>query len=94
MELYTEAYAREFARDREAAVAPYVEAASQARALGLLVNAGHDLDLNNLPYLVERIPWLSEVSIGHALIADALYMGLEHTVKQYLAAANRAAPSA
>ena len=94
VELYTEAYAREFARDREAAVAPYVEAASQARALGLLVNAGHDLDLNNLPYLVERIPWLSEVSIGHALIADALYMGLEHTVKQYLAAANRAAPSA
>lgn len=94
VELYTEAYAREFARDREAAVAPYVEAASQARALGLLVNAGHDLDLNNLPYLVECIPWISEVSIGHALIADALYMGLEHTVKQYLAAANRAAPSA
>ena len=83
VELYTEAYAREYAADREAAIAPYVVAAEAAKECGLGLNAGHDLSLENLKYFAERIPWCDEVSIGHALISDALYMGLENTVQLY-----------
>lgn len=83
VELYTEAYAAGYKADREAAIAPYVEAAEAARRVGLGLNAGHDLSLENLAYFVERIPWCDEVSIGHALIADALYLGLENTVQLY-----------
>lgn len=83
VELYTEAYAAGYAADREAAIAPYVEAAEAARSVGLGLNAGHDLSLENLTYFAERIPWCDEVSIGHALIADALYYGLENTVQMY-----------
>ena len=83
VELYTEAYARNYASDREAAIAPYLRAAEVARDCGLGLNAGHDLDLENLAYFSERIPWLDEVSIGHALISDALYLGLEETVARY-----------
>jgi len=84
VELYTEPYASMFPADREAAVAPFVRAAEVARDLGLGLNAGHDLDLNNLAWLHSRIPWLLEVSIGHALIADAIYYGLENTIQMYL----------
>jgi pyridoxine 5-phosphate synthase len=84
VELYTEPYAREYHVSREIAVKPYVESASIARKAGLGVNAGHDLDLNNLNYLVKCIPELDEVSIGHALISDALYYGLENTIQLYL----------
>ncbi len=70
--------------DREAAVAPFVRAAELARSLGMGINAGHDLDLNNLRWLHQHIPFLMEVSIGHALIADALYLGLENTIQMYL----------
>lgn len=83
VELYTEAYARDYATDREQAVAPYVAAAEEARRQGLGLNAGHDLNLENLRWFVERIPWTDEVSIGHALICDALYYGLENTVRLY-----------
>lgn len=83
VELYTEAYAAGYSADREAAIAPYVEAAEAARRVGLGLNAGHDLSLENLTYFAERIPWCDEVSIGHALIADALYYGLENTVQMY-----------
>jgi len=83
VELYTEAYAAGYAADREAAIAPYVEAAEAALRVGLGLNAGHDLSLENLTYFAERIPWCDEVSIGHALIADALYYGLENTVQMY-----------
>lgn len=84
IELYTENYARLFERGREAAIAPYIKAAQRAQAVGLGINAGHDLDLRNLCYFVQRIPGLEEVSIGHALISDALYYGLENTVQMYL----------
>jgi pyridoxine 5-phosphate synthase len=84
VELYTEGYARGYAADREAAIAPYLAAAEAAREAGLGLNAGHDLSLENLRYFAERIPWLDEVSIGHALIADALYFGLEKTISLYL----------
>lgn len=84
VELYTEAYASGYDHDCEAAIAPYVAAAEEARRLGLGLNAGHDLNLDNLRYFVERIPWVDEVSIGHALISDALYYGLENTVQLYL----------
>ncbi|MBQ8334708.1 MAG: pyridoxine 5'-phosphate synthase [Tidjanibacter sp.] len=84
IELYTEAYARDYAVNREEAIAPYVTAAAEAHALGLGINAGHDLNLDNLHYFVERIPYVDEVSIGHALISDALYYGLENTVQLYL----------
>lgn len=87
IELYTGPYAHDFAADREAAIAPYVAAAQAARDLGLDINAGHDLSLDNLPYFKQRIPWLAEVSIGHQLICDALYLGLEATVHAYLRAA-------
>ena len=83
VELYTEAYARNYPADREAAIAPYVAAAEAARANGLGLNAGHDLDLDNLAFFAERIPWTDEVSIGHALVSDALYYGLENTVALY-----------
>ena len=84
VELYTEAFAAGYKADREAAIAPYGEAAEAARRVGLGLNAGHDLSLENLTYFAERIPWCDEVSIGHALIADALYLGLENTVQLYL----------
>lgn len=83
VELYTEAYARLYAEGREAAVAPYVAAAEEARRQGLGLNAGHDLSLENLQYYIERIPWTDEVSIGHALVCDALCYGMENTVQLY-----------
>lgn len=83
VELYTEPYATQYADDREKAIAPFVEAARVAKKLGLGLNAGHDLSLENLKYLHTMIPWIDEVSIGHALIADALYLGLENTIKAY-----------
>lgn len=84
IELYTEPYAAHYHQNREAAIKPYIEAAKVAHQLGLGINAGHDLDLNNLKYLHENIPYLDEVSIGHALISDALYFGLENTIQLYL----------
>jgi pyridoxine 5-phosphate synthase len=84
IELYTEPYAREFLVSPEIAIKPYVESAKVARELGLGVNAGHDLDLHNLAFLYKNIPQLAEVSIGHALICDALYLGLENTIQLYL----------
>jgi pyridoxine 5-phosphate synthase len=84
IELYTEAYAHNFYDNKEKAVLPYVAAAKKAHELGLGLNAGHDLDLHNLKYFSESIPGLLEVSIGHALISDALYLGLENTVQLYL----------
>lgn len=84
IELYTEAYARDYAANREEVIAPYITAAAEAHKLGLGINAGHDLNLDNLHYFVERIPYVDEVSIGHALISDALYYGLENTVQLYL----------
>ena len=84
IELYTEAYARDYATNREEAIAPYIAAAAEAHKLGLGINAGHDLNLDNLRYFVEQIPYVDEVSIGHALISDALYFGLENTVQLYL----------
>ena len=83
VELYTEPYAADYPKNREKALAPFVEAGKLAKELGLGLNAGHDLSLENLAYLRKNIPWLDEVSIGHALIADALYLGLENTIKQY-----------
>ncbi|MBP3374604.1 MAG: pyridoxine 5'-phosphate synthase [Bacteroidaceae bacterium] len=84
VELYTEPYASLYGKDPEAAVAPFVKAAEKAKSLGLGLNAGHDLSLENLAYLHERIPYIDEVSIGHALICDALYLGLETTIQRYL----------
>jgi len=84
VELYTAAYAEDYPKDREKAIAPFVEAAKAAKACGLGLNAGHDLSLENLAYFVQRIPWTDEVSIGHAIISDALYMGLEKTIQAYL----------
>ncbi len=83
IELYTGPYAHEFTKSPESAVAPYLEAAKTAKDLGLGVNAGHDLDLHNLNFLKKSIPWLDEVSIGHALIADALMFGMENAVQMY-----------
>jgi len=83
IELYTEPYAAAFAKDNEVAAAPFVAAATFAKQLGLGVNAGHDLSLENLGFFASRIPWLKEVSIGHALICDALYYGLEKTISLY-----------
>ena len=83
IELYTEAYARQYIADRAAAIRPYRETAQAAVAAGLGLNAGHDLDLENLAYLAQELPGLQEVSIGHALVADALYLGLENTVQLY-----------
>lgn len=84
VELYTEPYAAEYHKDRALAVAPFVAAARHAHEIGLGLNAGHDLDLHNLGYLHREIPFLEEVSIGHALICDALYLGLEETIQRYL----------
>ncbi|MCG8323716.1 MAG: pyridoxine 5'-phosphate synthase [Cytophagales bacterium] len=89
IELYTEPYAANFAGCKEAAVAPYVKAAGKARELGIAVNAGHDLDLYNLYFLKKQIPFLAEVSIGHALVCDALYYGLENTIQMYLRELNK-----
>lgn len=86
VELYTEPYAVRYHTDRDKAVAPYIEAAKMARDIGMGLNAGHDLDLDNLAFLAKSIPWLDEVSIGHALICDALYLGLENTIRLYLRA--------
>ncbi len=83
VELYTEPYATHYATNREVAVAPFVEAAKVARSLGLGLNAGHDLSLQNLQFFHSQIPWLDEVSIGHALISDALYLGLQRTIHEY-----------
>lgn len=83
VELYTEAYASGYSGDREAAISRYVSAAETARKCGLGLNAGHDLNLQNLAYFIKRIPYIDEVSIGHAIICDALYMGLEKTIKAY-----------
>ncbi len=83
VELYTEPYANIYAKNKEEAVAPFIEAAKLVKKLGLGVNAGHDLSLENLNYLYKNIPWLDEVSIGHALISDALYLGLDKTIKAY-----------
>lgn len=88
IELYTEPYASMFPSDKAAAVQPFVEAGKLAKKLGLGLNAGHDLNLENLNYFHQNIPWLDEVSIGHALISDALYFGLEETIKRYLKALN------
>lgn len=84
IELYTEGYATHYHQGKELAIAPYIEAAEAAQAAGLGINGGHDLDLHNLRYFAEHVPGLQEVSIGHALISDALYYGLENTIQQYL----------
>ena len=84
VELYTEGYATHFHQNREKAIAPYVDAAKAAVNANLGLNAGHDLDLHNLKYFAQNIPGLLEVSIGHALISDALYYGLENTIQMYL----------
>ena len=83
VELYTEPYAALYAEDRERAIAPFVRAAEHALSLGQELNAGHDLSLENLAFFSSSIPGLSEVSIGHALISDALYLGLEETIRRY-----------
>lgn len=83
VELYTEAYAKTFHNNKELAVAAYVKAADEALRVGLGLNAGHDLDLDNLKYFSQSVPALQEVSIGHALIADAIYYGLENTIQMY-----------
>jgi pyridoxine 5-phosphate synthase len=83
IELYTEAYAIGFKQDKETAIMPYIKAATLAKSLGLGLNAGHDLDLQNLKFFHQQIPWLDEVSIGHALICDALYLGLENVIQLY-----------
>ncbi|MEG1574854.1 MAG: pyridoxine 5'-phosphate synthase [Bacteroidales bacterium] len=83
VELYTEPYASGYKKNREEAIKPFIDAAQQARSLGLGVNAGHDLNLENLKYFAQIIPWINEVSIGHALICDALYMGLKDAIKKY-----------
>ncbi len=83
IELYTEHYAKEYTTNREEAIVPYVAAAKRARELGMGVNAGHDLDLNNLKFIKKNIPWLDEVSIGHALICDAIYLGFENAIQLY-----------
>lgn len=84
IELYTEPYASGYAANREEAIKPFIEAAKTAKELALGLNAGHDLSLENLTYFHRNIPWLDEVSIGHALICDALYMGLDNTIRAYL----------
>lgn len=85
VELYTEPYAVNYAANREEAIAPFVQTAIHCREIGLGLNAGHDLSLQNLAYFHQQIPWADEVSIGHALICDALYLGLRETISEYLA---------
>ena len=84
IELYTEHYATQYRQNKELAIEPYIKASAVAQSLGLGINAGHDLDLDNLKYLKQSIPYLDEVSIGHALICDTLYYGLENTIQLYL----------
>ena len=84
VELYTESYASMYTVDRELAIKPFVATAEAAKTCGLGLNAGHDLNLENLEYFIQNIPWTAEVSIGHAIICDALYMGLEKTIQAYL----------
>lgn len=84
VELYTKPYADNYEKDREAAVRPFVEASQEAARCGIGLNAGHDLNLQNLEYFKKSLPLLDEVSIGHAIISDALYMGIEQTIKKYL----------
>lgn len=84
IELYTEAYAADYTRNREIAIAPYVAASERANELGLGINAGHDLNLDNIAYFAKRIPSLLEVSIGHALICESLYLGFENVIPIYL----------
>ncbi len=86
VELYTEGYASGFKTNPEKTIRPFVEAAEKAREVGLELNAGHDLNLDNLHFFAQHIPWVKEVSIGHALIADALYYGLQNTIQLYLRA--------
>lgn len=83
IELYTGPYAGHYEKGKENAISPYIEAAHRAKDLGMGVNAGHDLNLDNLRYFVTQIPFIDEVSIGHALISDALYYGIEETIKKY-----------
>lgn len=83
IELYTEPYATDYPADRDQAIAPFIAAAQLAKNLGIGVNAGHDLSLENLAFFSKNIPWLEEVSIGHALICDALYLGLKETIARY-----------
>lgn len=83
IELYTEPYATMYAKDKEGAVRPFVEAAKLAHKLGMGINAGHDLSLENLAYFYQQVPFLEEVSIGHALISDALYLGIQETIRRY-----------
>jgi pyridoxine 5-phosphate synthase len=83
VELYTEPYATDFNKNAAEAVEPFIKAAEIARSAGLGLNAGHDLNLDNLRYFHQNIPWVEEVSIGHALISDALYLGLENTIQMY-----------
>ena len=83
VELYTGPYAHNYSRNREEAIAPFYETARRVKQLGIGLNAGHDLSLENLTYFTDVIPWVDEVSIGHALICDALYMGLEATIAAY-----------
>lgn len=85
IELYTKPYADAYSSDAEAAVAPFVEASKTAHSVGLGVNAGHDLNLENLEFFHQRMPYLNEVSIGHAIITDALYLGIEETIRRYKA---------
>jgi pyridoxine 5-phosphate synthase len=85
IELYTEDYARMYPKDKDAAIAPYLIAATKATELGLGINAGHDLSLENVKFFKEQIPNLVEVSIGHALISESLYLGLENVVNMYKA---------
>ena len=84
IELYTEAYAADYTRNREIAIASYVAASERANELGLGINAGHDLNLDNIAYFAKRIPSLLEVSIGHALICESLYLGFENVIPMYL----------
>ena len=84
VELYTEPYAAQYEADREAAVAPFTKAAEVAHSVGLRINAGHDLSLDNLTWFARKVPHLDEVSIGHALVCDAIYLGLEKTIEAYL----------
>ena len=83
IELYTESFATQYLANKEQAIKPYIEAANMAHALSLGINAGHDLSLENLKYFASQIKQLDEVSIGHALVCDALYLGLENTVQLY-----------
>ncbi len=89
LELYTEPYARMYKQNPEKAIKPFVDAAIKAREIGIDLNAGHDLDLDNLEYFNRNIPWLKEVSIGHALISDALYFGLHNTIQMYKRCLNK-----